>query len=284
MKKTAQYDHAYLIHRPDHLPADFPVEADFERLQCGLFLPARHASRLNESAHSARIVLLFLDRVAVMPHPVTGLSPAEVRLDEILAIEHRRLFPDAAITVRTADGAQHWPYDLHSEGFVGEFLFQLRQILLTEEKATGRGGRASFGEPLDHKFGCGESDNLDRAEPLIARFFSAPTTLMQKKWFLKTKTTIPGEYLALTSRRALWLSDQIDDNYEPRGIMSRFAPLRQVSDIEVRRQDGACEIVLTLVGGMDWRLPIQADFYEEAESFAKQAYRILEWREAKKRA
>lgn len=284
MKKTAQYEHAYLINTRDHVPTDFPVEADFERLICGLFLPPRHPGRLNKSAHSARIVLLFDDKVAVVPHPATESSPAEVRLDQILAVEHRRVFPDATITVRTPDNAQEWSYDLHAEGLVGEFLFQLRQILLTDEQTEGRTSRATFGEPLDHKFGCGESDNLDRSEPLIARFFSAPTTLIRKKWLLKTKTTVPGEYLALTSRRALWLSDQIDDSYEPRGIMSRFAPLRQVADIDVRSQDGTCEIVLTLFGGIHWRLPIQADFHGEAESFAKQGYRLLERRGTKKRA
>lgn len=284
MKKTAQYEHAYLINRPDQLPSDFPVEADFERLICGLFLPPRHPGRLNKSPHCARIVLLFHDRVGVVPHPATEASRMEVRLDEIFAIEHRRVFPDAMITVRTPNDAHEWSYDLHAEGFVGEFLFQLRQILLSDEATEGRTTRASFGEPLDHKFGCGEADNLDRSEPLIARFFSAPTTLVRKKWFLKAKTTIPGEYLALTARRALWLSDQIDDNYEPRGIMSRFAPLRQVADINVRNQNGTCEIVLTLFCGIHWRLPIQADFYGEAKSFAQQAYRLLEWRDAKKPA
>lgn len=284
MKKIAQYDHAYLIHRPDHLPIDFPVDTDFDRFLCGLFLPQRDAGRLNKSAYSARIVLLFQDRVAVVAHPATGDPPVDVRLNEILAIEHRRVYPDATITVRTSGDVQKWSYDLHGEGFVGEFLFQLRQILLTDEETTGRASRATFGEPLDHKFGCGESDNLDRSEPLIARFFSAPTTLVEKRWFLKSKTTVAGEYLALTPRRALWLSDQIDDNYEPRGIMSRFAPLRQVADIEVQRQDGACEIVVTLFGGIHWKLPIQSGFCGEAESFAKQAYRFIERRDAKKRA
>ena len=284
MKKTQQYSHAYLIQRPDHLPTDFPVNADFAKLICGLFLPSRRRGKFGVASCPARILLLFPDSVAVVAHPSTGSPRADIQIDDIVVIEQRRLLLDASISIRASDVVQEWPYDVHEEGFVGEFLSHLRHLFLTNQPAERTLGRSVFGEPLDHKFGCGESDHVDRSEALTARFFSAPSTMIRKRWLVRTNVLVPGEYLALTSRRILWLSDQIDDNYEPRGIMSRFAPLRQVAEINVGNQNGTCEIVLTLFCGIHWRLPIQADFYGEAKSFAKQAYRLLEWRDAKKPA
>ncbi len=190
MKKTVQYTHAYLIHRPDRLPTDFPVEADFAKLVCGLFLPPRRHRRFAVASYPARILLLFPDMVTVVPHPSTGVPPVEVRLSEIVVIEQRRLFPDASITIRAFEAIQEWPYDVHEEGFVGEFLFHLRHLFLANQPAERTLGRGVFGEPLDHKFGCGESDNVDRSEALAARFFSAPSTMIRKRWLFRTNVPI----------------------------------------------------------------------------------------------
>lgn len=284
MKKTAQYTHAYLIYRHDHLPTDFPVEADFAKLVCGLFLPPRRQGRFAVAACPARILLLFPDMVAIIPYPATGSPRLNLRLNEIVVIEQRQLFPDASITMRASKAIHEWPYGVHEGGLVGEFLFQLRQLFLANEPKERTAGRGIFGEPLDHKFGCGESDYVDRSEALTARFFSAPSTLVQKRWLFPTKVAVPGEYLALTSRRILWLSDQIEGVYQPAGMMAKYVPLRHISDIRFRRQENACEIRLEFSANIRWRVPIQTDFCDEAESFTKQTQRLLLWQEAEKMA
>jgi len=282
MKKTAQYAYAYLIRRSDQLPTDFPVKTDFAKLICGLFLPRRHGSA-GASCH-ARILLLFPDMVTVVPHPATGSPPVEIQLNEIVVIEQRRLFPDASITIRAGKAIQKWPYDMHEEGLVGEFLFRLRQLFLTKQAKERTVGRGIFGEPLDHKFGCGESDHVDRSEALTARFFSAPSTMVRKRWLFRTKVPVPGEYLALTSRRILWLSDQIDGVYQASGMMVKYAPLRHISEIRFHRQENACEIKLEFFADIPWCVPIQSDFCDDAESFTKQTQRLLLWHEAQKMA
>jgi len=284
MKKTAQYAHAYLIYRHDHLPTDFPVEADFAGLVCGLFLPPKRQGKFAVASCPARILLLFPHIVTVVPHPSSGPPRLNVRLSDIAVIEQRHLFPDASITIRAADAIQQWPYDLHEEGLVAEFLFQLRQLFLTNQPKERPVGRGVFGEPLDHKFGCGESDNLDRGEALNTRFFSAPSTMVKKKWLFRTNVSIPGEYLALTSRRILWLSDQIDGVYQQSGIMSRCAPLRRISDIRFSRQENTCEISLEFFENIRWSVPIQPDFCDEAESFTRQTRGLLLWHEVQKMA
>ncbi len=282
MKKTVQYSHAYLIQRPDHLPTDFPVKADFAKLICGLFLPSRRHGRFAVASCPARILLLFPDSVAAVPHPSTGSPRVDIRIDEIVVIEQRRLFPDASISIQASDGVQECPYDVHEEGSVGEFLSHLRHLFLTNQPAERTLGRSVFGEPLDHKFGCGESDNVDRSEALDARFFSAPTTMIRKRWLSRATVLIPGEYLALTSRRILWLSDQIDGVYQPSGMIAKYAPLRHISEIRFGRRGDTCEINLEFWGNIRWSVPIQPDFYDEAESFTKQARELLRPRGAKK--
>ncbi len=283
MKKTAQYAHAYLIDRPGHLPTDFRVKVDFAKLVCGLFLPPRRHGRFAVASCHARILLLFPDMLAVVSHPFTGSSRVDIRIEEIVVIEQRRLFPDASITIRASDAVQEWPYDMHEEGFVGEFLSHLRHLLLTNQPAERPLVRGIFGEPLDHKFGCGESDNLGRSEALAARFFSAPTTTIRKGWFFRTKVLlIPGEYLALSSRRILWLSDQIDGVYRPSGMIAKYAPARHISEIRFSRQGDTCEINLDFFANIRWSVPIQPDFCDDAESFTKQTRELLLSRGAKK--
>ena len=284
MKKTQQYSHAYLIQRPDHLPTDFPVKADFAKLICGLFLPSRRRGKFGVAFCPARILLLFPDSVAVVAHPSTGSPRADIQIDDIVVIEQRRLLLDASISIRASDVVQEWPYDVHEEGSVAEFLSHLRHLFLTNQPAERTLGRSVFGEPLDHKFGCGESDHVDRSEALTARFFSAPSTMIRKRWLVRTNVLVPGEYLALTSRRILWLSDQIDGVYQPSGMIAKYAPLRYISEIRFSRRGDTCEINLDFWGSIRWSVPIQPDFCDEAKSFTKQAREVLLSREAQKMA
>ncbi len=284
MKKTQQYSHAYLIQRPDHLPTDFPVKADFAKLICGLFLPSRRRGKFGVASCPARILLLFPDSVAVVAHPSTGSPRADIQIDDIVVMEQRRLLLDASISIRASDAVQEWPYDVHEEGSVGEFLSHLRHLFLTNQPAERTLGRSVFGEPLDHKFGCGESDHVDRSEALTARFFSAPSTMIRKRWLVRTNVLVPGEYLALTSRRILWLSDQIDGVYQPSGMIAKYAPLRYISEIRLSRRGDTCEINLDFWGSIRWSVPIQPDFFDEAKSFTKQARELLLSREAPKMA
>ncbi len=275
MKKMAQYEHAYLINSDDHLPTDFPVEADFKRLICGLFLPpGRYGSFGRRVSCPARVLLLFPDLLAVALPPFARLPQVNMRLDEILAIEQRHAFPNARITIRTPYAVQEWPYNAHSAGAIGEFLFQLRQVLLKYE-IEHLAARGIFGEPLDHKFGCAESDHLDSDERLIARFFSAPSFAIQRKWFLPAKVPIAGQYLAMTSRRALWLSDEMDGLFQPEGIISCYVPLMHIAEVNLRYREQDCEIALFLFDNISWHVPIQIDLCNEAESFVKRVQRLL---------
>ena len=285
MKKAAEYRQAYLIGRQEHLPTDFPLAVDFEQVLSGMFVPARAYGRLRGLRSPACIVLLSQTMLLVIVNPREGGTRKIVPLHEILAIESRQVFPEGRITIRTANSVHEWPYDLHAEGYVTEFMYQLRQAVLSDGEAAQRSpDRSIFGEPLNHRFGCAESDNLDRGEPLMTRFFSAPSTTIRKRWLFKIKLPVPGEYLAVTSRRVIWITDRVDGIYEPTGIMSSYTPLRHFVGIGLHCQEKTCEMNLVFYGGVRWRVPIQPDFHDEAKSFVKQARRLLVWYEAKKRA
>ncbi len=285
MKKAAEYRQAYLIGRQEHLPTDFPLAVDFEQVLSGVFVPARAYGRLRGLQSPACIVLLSQTMLLVIVHPREGGTRKIIPLHEILAIESRQVFPEGRITVRTADSVHEWPYDLHAEGYVTEFMYQLRQAVLSDGEAAQRSpDRSIFGEPLNHRFGCAESDNLDRGEPLMTRFFSAPSTTIRKRWLFKIKLPVPGEYLAVTSRRVIWITDRVDGIHQPTGIMSSYAPLRNFVGIGLHCQEKTCEMNVLFYGGVCWRVPIQPDFHDEAKSFVKHARRLLLRHEAEKRA
>jgi hypothetical protein len=284
MKKAAEYRQAYLIGRQEHLPTDFPLAVDFEQVVSGMFVPARAYGRLIGPRSPACIVLLLPTMLLVSVHPREGGTRKIIPLHEILAIESRQVFPEGRITIRTANSVHEWPYDLHAEGYVTEFMYQLRQAVLSDEETQRSPDRSIFGEPLNHRFGCAESDSLDRGEPLIARFFSAPSITIRKRWLFKIKLPVPGEYLAVTSRRVVWITNRVDGIHQATGIMSSYAPLRHFVGIGLHCQEKTCEMNLAFYGGICWRVPIQPDLHDEAKSFVKQARRLLVWHEAEKRA
>lgn len=272
---SRDYAFVYPIRGSGHLPSDFPVAVDFERVVSGIFLPQDQSGWFSKSRHPARILVLLPDVLVVATHPSSGEPEIRFRTGDIVAIESSRILLDGRLTVHTAASSHQWRYNTREVRHVDEFLLQLRQLTMPEQDAFPRVSGAVFGSPLDFKFAAAESSELDPGERVLVKFFSPPRELIDKRWFVETHSWQPGDYVALTSRRILWITDRSDGHRSAFGTISTYAALRHLSEIRLTHREGVCELAVSVEGHQDWCIPIPTELREQARSFVNGAH----WRE-----
>ncbi len=265
------YAFVYLIRGSEHLPSDFPVAVDFDRAVSGVFLPQDQSGWFSKSRYPARILVLLPEVLVVATHPSSDESEIRIRTADILAIESSRILLDGRLTVHTAESSHQWRYNTRDGRHVDEFLLQLRQLTMSEQDGFQKTSRFVFGSPLDFKFAAAESSELDPGERVLVRFFSPPRQLIDKHWFVETHSWQPGDYVGLTSRRILWITDRSDGRRSVFGTISTYAALRHLSEISLTHREGVCELAVS-VGHQDWRVPIPTELREQARSFVNGAH------------
>ena len=267
------YAFVYSIRGSEHLPSDFPVAADFERVVSGIFLPQDQSGWFSKSRYPARILVLLPDILVVATHPSSGEPEIRIRTGDIVAIESSRVLLDGRLTVHTAESSHQWRYNTRDGRHVDEFLLQLRQLIMPEQEGFKKISSFVFGSPLDFKFAAAESSELDPGERVLVKFFSPPRQLIDKHWFLETHSWEPGDYVGLTSRRILWITDRSDGHRSVYGTTSAYAALRHLSEISFTHCGGICELAVSLEGHQEWRIPIPAELHEQARSLVNEAHR-----------
>lgn len=96
------YAFAYLIKEPSQLPADFPVDEDFQQ---ALFLPQELVPRFKVPRYLPRILIQQPDRVVVYSHPKCGLAKTIIAFIDISYLELERFLTDCSLTIITAGTA-----------------------------------------------------------------------------------------------------------------------------------------------------------------------------------
>ena len=281
---SRRYAFIFPVRGREHLPADFPVSVNFERVVSGVFLPQEQCDWFQKPRYPARILLLVADELVAVPHPASGEQEVRIALRDVLAIESTRILLDGRLTVYTSEGVHTWRYNTRDERHVDEFLFQLRREIMAEERRSTRSSKAStFGEALDMKFAAAESRELDPDEQLLARIFVAPRLAVQKNWVFKTESWTPGEYLALTSRRVLWITDQCNDFRSQCGSTASYAALHYLSGIRVTHHEQQCGLSVSLCGRLHWQVTLGRGFEDEAEVFVECVRSLRSWSKAETR-
>jgi hypothetical protein len=245
---------------------------DFDRVVSGIFLPQDQSGRFSKSRYPARILVLLPNVLVVATHPSSGEPEIRIRTDDIVAIESRRILLDGRLTVDTAESSHRWRYNTRDGRHLDEMLFHLRQLTMPEQDACQKVGSFVFGSPLDLKFAAAESSELDPGERVLVKFFSPPRQLIDKRWFLETHSWQSGDYVGLTSRRILWITDNTDRRRSLYGTTSTYAALRRLSEIRITHRDKVEELVVALKGQQSWRIRIPEELHEQARSFVNEAH------------
>jgi hypothetical protein len=269
------YAFVYPIRGSEHFPADFHVAVDFNRVVSAIFLPQDQSGWFSKSRYPARILVLLPDVLVVATHPSSGEPEIRVRTRDIVAIESSRILLDGRLTVHTVESSHQWRYNTRDSRHLDEFLLNLRQLTMPEQDAFPKVSGVVFGSSLDFKFAAAQSSELDPGERVLVKFFSPPRQLIDKRWFVETHSWQPGDYVGLTSRRILWITDRSDGHRSAFGTISTYAALRHLSEISLTHREGVCELAVSVEGHQDWRIPIPTELREQARSFVNGAH----WRE-----
>lgn len=144
------YAFAYLIKEPSQLPADFPVDEDFQQ---ALFLPQELVPRFKAPRYLPRILIQQPDRVVVYSHPKCGLAKTIIAFIDISYLELERFLTDCSLTIITAGTAEHLPFHGRDREYVETFLDRFKHCLLSGGKqAALTSKQRNFGSKPDFKF------------------------------------------------------------------------------------------------------------------------------------
>ena len=264
----------------EHLPADFPVRVDFERVISGVFLPQEQCDWFKKPRYPAYILLLLPDELLAIAHPASGEQGVTISLRDILAIESTHILLDGRLTLYTSERVHTWRYNTRDERHMDELLHHLRQATMVETRPAETSKALTFGEALGLKFAGAESRELDPEERLRARIFVAPKLVTGKNWVFKTEFWTPGEYLALTSRRVLWITDQCNDFRSRCGSTARYAALQYLFGIHVTHHGQQYGLNVSLCGRLHWQVTLGRNLHNEAESFVECTRDLRSWSKA----
>jgi len=267
---SRQYIFAYLIRSLEDVPADFPIPAADGGFRLGLFLPRDEPDWFGRSTYPTRILLLSGGAIVILPHPKTREPVIRIPLQELLFVEAGHILLIGWLRFVEKESEHKLPYNTRSGRSVEEFLRVLLEEYLPETLDLSPCGRFGFGEPLDLKFRNAEYFELDAGERVLLRFFSPATKKIRRRWIFPWQSRVPGDLVALTNRRVLWITDRVQERYEPYGTVTRSAPVRALTQLTCRRTEESCALLVRFSSDASWRIPLPLDRQAEAQRFAEE--------------
>ncbi len=246
-----------LMRRAQDVPAWCRVLQGNEQLTVGVCLrPTLSGTEAGETSVPVQALLLFKSFIAlVRSGPFPDVQRIPLRTVEF--IESGTLIGERWFSVVTSDGTYRFQYAIRDEACVQMFLYDLRHRLMPARAGLGLAQGISCGAPLELKFACAEADELDPDESLLIRFFSPNVrTVKRHHWFRHRDLWLPADYLGLTTRRLLWLSDRHQGQTATGGIVARYCPLAGSTRIRTESEMGDWEIRVCFSYASTWRIPV----------------------------
>ena len=266
---SRQYLFAYLIRSLDDVPADFTIPTGDSGFRLGLFLPRDEPDWFGRSSYPTRIVLLSGGAIVILPHPKTREPVIRIPLQQLLFVEAGHILLTGWLRF-VEEGTDHkLPYNTRSMRPVEEFLRILREEYLPGTLDMSPCGPLGFGEPLDLKFRNAEYFELDAGERVLFRFFSPATKKSRRRWIFRWESWVPGDLVALTNRRVLWITDRVQERYAPYGTVTRSAPVRALAQLTCQGTAENCALLVKFSSEASWRIPFPLERQAEAHRFTQ---------------
>jgi hypothetical protein len=274
---SRQYIFAYLIRSFDDVPADFPIPVGDSGFRLGLFLPRDEPDWFGRSAYPTRILLLSGRALVILPHPKTREPVIRMPLQELVFVEAGHILLIGWLRFVEKGSEHKLPYNTRSGRPVDEFLRILREEYLPETPDMSPGGPLGFGEPPDLKFRNAEYFELDAGERVLFRFFSPATRKIRRHWIFRWESRVPGDLVALTNRRVLWITDRVRERYSAYGTVTRSAPVGALAQLTCRPTAENCALSVKFSSEASWSIPLPLDKLAEAHRFAEEVTRFCPW-------
>lgn len=256
------YAFAYLIDEPSQLPADFPVDPEFE---LALFLPKESVPRFEVPRYVPRLVLLFPDCLTVYSHPSSGLDKTAIRFTGISHLELERFMADCCLTFFTEQASVALPFHGRDEEYIGDFLVPIRQHLLTICTSPLGCAPRAFGPEPGYKFAQIEATLEVDPEKVVTRFCVSPREVIKPRFFGQESSWTFGAEIVLTRNELYVFSDDKDGYRQLYGFRASWMPLGNLVDMVLNATQQS--IAIRLRGNFSLEVPIPGDLLGEATDF-----------------
>jgi hypothetical protein len=237
-----------------------------EPFQIGVYLPSIDSSTGAKAYVPDQTLLLFRSYVVV----ARSASPNahHLSLVKIAFIESGRLLCERWFSINTGNSTYRFPYMARNEANIEMFLYALRDRLMPARAEVGLARGLSCGATLELKFVCAENDELDPEESVLIRFFSPHLRAVKwHHWFLNRESWLPADYLGLTTRRLLWLSDLHNGTAATGGVIARYCSIERAQRIRMEHGTNGWELYLPFASTSSWRIPLAKGLAEPACQF-----------------
>lgn len=269
---SRNYIVAFELRSAADCPADFHLPPAAASLDTGIFLPRDNPDWFGRSAYPARVLLLSCDAFRAVPHPSANEPPWLCLIEHISSVESGHMLLKGWLSFRGAGFNYMVPYNTRGHPSVLRFMRRFR------ERWLGTGGLpaagVSLGEDFDLRFANALADELDPGEAVAARFFQSPRE-SKRRCALHRSRWIPGDLLALTGRRVIWITDRHHGLRAQFGSISCYAPLRAVQGLGLASRPSGSYLQVSLDGESPWLIPIAAGHRSAAEEFAARVLSAL---------
>ena len=256
------YAFAYLIKEPSQVPADFPVEPDFE---LALFLPKESVPRFEVPRYVPRLALLFPDRLTVYSHPSSGLDKIKLPFTDISYLELERFMADCCLTLFTSQATLALPFHGRDEEHIGDFLLPVQQHLLTISTASLDCNPRAFGPEPGYKFAQIEATLQVNPEKVVTRFYVPPREMKKARLFGQDSSWTFGSEIVVTRNELYVFSDEKDGYRQPYGFRAAWVPLANLVDIDLSAAQQS--IAIRLRGDFSLNVPVPVEQLGEAADF-----------------
>jgi hypothetical protein len=297
---SRQYIVAFELCSIEDCPPDFAMPPSLSGFDAGLFLLRDDPDWFGRSSYPPRILLLKDGALHIFSHPSASEPPSRWELERICSVESGHMLLRGWLRFTGSGFDCTVRYNTRGLPPVFRFMQAFRAKLL-------RGSQphetpvVQFGAALDIKFANALSAELQSAiglpdcrrptcaAPGTAQFpgsinddvrrhgCSAETVLMQVfhppevrpgRWLLSRRRSIAGDLLALTDRRALWITDRDRGSYSRFGSIASYAPFEAVASIGVISGRRGDMLQVELKSGSAWQLPVAPESQRIAHDFA----------------
>jgi hypothetical protein len=218
----------------------------------------------------AQIVLLFASYLLLADSSCPHRTEYRIPLHSIAFIESGRLLFERWFALITTDATYRFPYSIRDEGCVDTFLYALRSRLMPIRASSRLVEGMSCGADLELKFACAQSDELDPEERMLIRFFSPHIrTTQAHHWFFRRKLYLPADYVGITNRRILWLTDRHNGQANVGGIIARYCAVARTTHVSVDCMESNWELRIGFAAASPWRISVPTEALHSLSNFVE---------------
>jgi hypothetical protein len=253
---SRQYVITYGIASSEEIPPDFGIPGPLDDFQAGLFVPGDQPDWFGRSRYPPRVLSLVGPALRIDAHPCAKEPHRRIPLDELVYIESGHILLRGWLRFVARGLDQTVLYSTVYRRTVDRFLRRLRARWMTAEQSVPRRSGLDFRELPDVKFRNALARELDPGELPCNGLFQAPQESAWRRLLRPGKFSTPGDLLALTPRRLLWITDRDRGTAARYGTIARYAPLRNTLKFAWEARGRGCALRIELAAGHAWHIPM----------------------------